>query len=129
MAAAANLQKVFTEALIAGLHEENRRRRPPTYGATKALAAQIENGAPIDVFVAADTATVQKLAARRLLVASTVHPYAIGQLVAVVQRKDAAHHPRRLEDLADPVMRKSPSPTRKPRLTALPRSRHSRGPG
>ena len=102
VAAAANLQKVFTEALIPAFEKKTGFAVLPTYGATKLLAVQLENGAPIDVFVAADTATVQKLAGERLLIASTVHTYAIGHLV-LWSRKEAAHHPVRLADLTDPV--------------------------
>jgi molybdate transport system substrate-binding protein len=99
VSAAANLQKVFTEALIPAFTKKTGVAVLATYGATKLLATQIENGAPIDVFVAADTVTPQKLASEKLLIASTVQPYAIGQLV-VWSRKEAAHHPSRLEDLA-----------------------------
>ncbi len=102
VAAAANLQKVFTDALLPAFEKKTGVAVVPTYGATKALAVQIENGAPIDVFVSADTATVQKLADERTLVASTVRPYAIGHLV-IWSRKDAPRHPSRLEDLADPA--------------------------
>lgn len=102
VAAAANLQKVFTEALLPAFLKKTGVAIVPTYGATKALATQIENGAPVDVFVAADTATVQKLAAERVVVASTVHPYAIGRLV-LWSSAQSAHHPSRLQDLADPV--------------------------
>jgi molybdate transport system substrate-binding protein len=100
VAAAANLQKVFTEALLPAFQKKTGVEVIPTFGATKALATQIENGAPIDVFVAADTVTVDKLASERLLVLSTVHPYVIGQLV-LWSRKDAPRHPSRVEDLAD----------------------------
>ncbi len=102
VAAAANLQKVFTDALLPAFTKATGVAVTPTFGATKGLAEQIENGAPIDVFVAADTPTVEKLAGERLLVATTVQPYAIGRLV-LWSRKDAPHHPRRLEDLADPA--------------------------
>ena len=100
VAAAANLQKVFTEALLPAFTKQTGVQVTPTFGATKALATQIENGAPIDVFVSADTTTVEKLAAERVVVASTVRPYAIGRLV-LWTRKDATHHPHRLQDLAD----------------------------
>lgn len=101
VAAAANLQKVFAEALLPAFTKKTGVPVTPTYGATKALATQIENGAPVDVFVAADTVTVQKLAGERMVIAGTVHPYAIGRLV-LWTRRDAARHPRRLQDLADP---------------------------
>ena len=100
VAAAANLQQVFT-AVLPAFTKKTGIAITPTFGATKALATQIENGAPIDVFVAADTVTVQKLAMERVVVASTVRPYAIGRLV-LWARKDAARHPHRLQDLADP---------------------------
>ena len=105
VAAAANLQKIFTEALIPAFNKKTGVPVQATYGATKLLATQIENGAPIDVFVAADTATPQKLLTEKFLVVGTVQPYAIGQLV-VWSRRDAAHHPSSLQDLASPVYAK-----------------------
>jgi len=105
VAAAANLQKVFTEALIPAFTKKTGVAVVPTFGATKQLAVQIENGAPIDVFVAADTATPQKLLSEKLLAIGTVQPYAIGQLV-VWSRRDAAHHPATVQDLASPIYAK-----------------------
>lgn len=102
VAAAANLQKVFTEALLPAFQKKTGVAVTPTFGATGALATQIENGAPIDVFVAADTAAVQKLASERVVVAGTVHPYAIGRLV-VWSSAQSARHPQRLQDLGDPA--------------------------
>ena len=102
VAAAANLQQVFTEALLPAFSKKTGIMVTPTYGATKVLALQVENGAPIDVFVGADTETVQKLAADKLVIANTVAPYAVGQLV-VWSRRDAARHPRTLADLAAPA--------------------------
>ena len=90
----------MTDALIPAFTKKTGVAVTPTFGATKALAAQIENGAPIDVFVAADTVTPQKLLAEKLLAMGTVQPYAVGKLV-VWSRKDAPRHPSRLEDLTD----------------------------
>ena len=105
VAAAANLQKVFTEALIPAFTKKTGVAVSPTFGATKLLATQIENGAPIDVFVAADTVTPQKLLSEKLLSVGTVQPYAVGQLV-VWSRKDAVHHPATVQDLASPIYAK-----------------------
>ena len=105
VSAAANLQKIFTEALLPAFTKKTGVPVQATYGATKLLATQIENGAPVDVFVAADTATPQKLLAEKLLAMGTVQPYAIGQLV-VWSRKDAAHHPASVQDLASPAYAK-----------------------
>ena len=105
VAAAANLQKVFTEALLPAFTKKTGTAVTPTFGATGALATQIENGAPIDVFVAADTATVQKLAAARVVVPASVHPYAIGRLV-LWSSAQAARHPKGIQDLVDPAYAK-----------------------
>ena len=105
VAAAANLQKVFTDALLPAFTKKTGVQVLPTYGATKLLATQIENGAPLDVFVAADTATPARLLAEKLLAFGTIQPYAVGQLV-VWSRKDAACHPQTLQDLASPVYAK-----------------------
>ena len=101
IAAAANLQKAMTEAIIPAFQKQTGEQITPTFGSTRLLATQIENGAPIDVFVAADTETPRALAAKGRLVPDTLRVYAVGKLV-IWSRKDAKHHPRRLQDLADP---------------------------
>jgi molybdate transport system substrate-binding protein len=50
-------------------------------GATGALAAQVANGAPFEVFLAADAATPAKLEKDGLAVAGTRRTYAVGRLV------------------------------------------------
>ena len=102
IAAAANLQKVMTEALIPAFQKKTGVTVTPTFGATTLLATQLRNGAPVDVFVSADTATTDLLAAQGFLVPDTRRVYAIGRLV-LWTRQEAAHHPRRLQDLADPA--------------------------
>src|ERR1700684_4483532 len=77
IAAAANLQKVLTDALIPAFKAKTGNTVTPTFGSTKLLAAQLENGAPVDVFVAADTPTVTGLATKGLLDGSTERVYAI----------------------------------------------------
>jgi molybdate transport system substrate-binding protein len=52
-----------------------------TFGATADLARQIENGAPFDVFVAADTVNVDRLQRQGLLASDTPQIYARGRLV------------------------------------------------
>jgi len=52
-----------------------------SFGATADLAKQIENGAPFDVFAAADTEHVEQLEAKGLLVPGTRALYARGRLV------------------------------------------------
>lgn len=105
VAAAANLQKVFTEALLPAFQKKTGVTVTPTFGATKQLAQQLGQGAPFDVFVSADTATVDKLAAQGLIVPGSARIYAIGKLV-LWTRRDARLHPRRLQDLANPAYAK-----------------------
>ena len=52
-----------------------------SFGGTADLAKQIENGAPFDVFAAADVAHVSALAQKGLITAGTVNSYARGSLV------------------------------------------------
>lgn len=102
VAAAANLQKVFTEALIPAFQKKTGATVTTTFGATKQLALQLGQGAPFDVFVAADRASVEKLAARGLIIPGSGRVYAIGRLV-LWTRRDSPRHPRKIQDLADPA--------------------------
>ncbi len=80
VAAAANLSDAFAE-----LGQEFTRRSGVrvvySFGATADLAKQIENGAPFDLFVAADVEHVDALARAGLLTEGTQALYARGRLV------------------------------------------------
>lgn len=102
VAAAANLQSVLTQALIPAFEKKTGAQVTATFGATQLLAAQLRNGLPADVFVAADTDTVDKLVASGILDARTKRVYAIGRLV-LWTRRDAKNHPKRLQELANPT--------------------------
>jgi molybdate transport system substrate-binding protein len=52
-----------------------------SFGSTGKLAAQIRNGAPFDVLLAADSASVQQLAQEQRVVAGTPFSYASGRLM------------------------------------------------
>jgi len=52
-----------------------------TVGSSGKLAAQIRQGAPYDIFLAADARRPQELASEGLILAGTVRTYAIGRLV------------------------------------------------
>ncbi len=105
VAAAANLQKVLTEALIPAFHKRTGALVTPTFGSTKLLATQLQNGAPEDVFLSADTETVAQLARSGTLVAGSTRVYAVGRLV-LWARRDAKDHPHAIGDLASPVYAK-----------------------
>jgi len=98
VAAAANLQTVFTSKIIPDFEAKTGITVTPVFGATKTLEQQLENGAPYEVFVSADTSTVTKLASEGLIDPSSEKAYAVGKLV-IWTRNDAAIHPKFLSDL------------------------------
>ncbi len=59
----------------------------PVFGSSGQLALQIEQGAPYDVFLSANKAFVEKLAAKGAVKANSVTPYTQGLLVLVSNRK------------------------------------------
>ncbi len=79
-----------------------------SYGSTAQLATQIENGAPFDVFAAADVEHVDSLVAAKRLESRVV--YALGQLVlwspkgAVGELKDLARPEIRYVAIAQPEL-------------------------
>lgn len=79
IAAAANLTSVFDE--IGKLFREQSGIDVVfSYGSTAQLAQQIENGAPFDLFAAADTEHVDRLIGKGRLLAKSRAVYAQGQL-------------------------------------------------
>ncbi len=81
IAAAANLQKVFDDEIIPAFAKKYKIDILPTYGATGLLAKQMENGAPYEVFVAADVKSVDKLVTESILDPKSEHIYVTGELV------------------------------------------------
>jgi len=80
VAAAANLSDSFAD-LARAFTAKTGIAATFNFGATGGLATQIENGAPYDVFAAADVEHVEGLKSRGLLVAATCARYARGRLV------------------------------------------------
>lgn len=72
-------------------------------GSTGTLAQQLKNGAPYDVFAAADVDTVERLVAEGLLEEDTQRSYAQGRLALVVNRESSLSLSS-LQDLADPAV-------------------------
>jgi molybdate transport system substrate-binding protein len=97
--AAASLSRALPE-LAARFEAETGTRVEPVLGATGTLAAQIEHGAPADVFLAADEASVRRLASAGVLRPASVRDYATGRLVVVW--RDGVAAPASLEALAEP---------------------------
>jgi molybdate transport system substrate-binding protein len=80
VAAAANLTDAFAE-IGPRFTTKTGIRAVFSFGATADLAKQIENGAPFDVFAAADTEHVEQLESKGLLTPGTRAIYARGRLV------------------------------------------------
>jgi molybdate transport system substrate-binding protein len=89
IAAASNLADAFTSI---GKAFTDQTQVPVTFnfGSTAQLAQQIDNGAPFDVFAAADTAHVDQLIAGGLIQPDTRRLYARGRLALWAPRWDTA---------------------------------------
>ncbi len=102
--AASDLQFAFAE--IGTLFEKQTGSKPVfAFGSSGNLASQIENGAPIDVFAAANAQFVDDLKSKNLIVEDSRRLYAIGRLVLAV-KKDAGLDIRSVEDLARPEVKR-----------------------
>lgn len=99
VAAAANLTDSFPE-LAQEFTRQTGIKVVLSLGSTADLAKQIENGAPFDVFAAADVAHVSALEAKGLMTSDTVRRFARGSLV--IWAVDASNFKlERVEDVAD----------------------------
>lgn len=75
------------------------------FGSTGDLGTQIANGAPADLFFAANAEAIDALAAKGLIVDSTRRVYAIGRLALIGRCVSAPCTPLALSDLARPATR------------------------
>jgi len=98
VAAAANLTDVFGEVGQA-FKSKTGVDAILSYGSTAELAQQIDNGAPFDLFVAADTEHVDALVSTRKLISGSRAVYALGQLALWMPNGEQSGV-RELKDLA-----------------------------
>ena len=75
------------------------------FGATGSLAQQIEQGAPVDLFAAANIGFVDELEQKGLVLPDTVQNYARGQIV-LWTRSDSPVKLEQIGDLAQPAIGK-----------------------
>ncbi|SDK17035.1 molybdate ABC transporter substrate-binding protein [Natronincola ferrireducens] len=97
IAAAASLRFAFEEIGMV-FEEETNTKVIFQFGSSGNLAQQIINGAPIDLFVAADTKFVEDLIENGDIIEETKNVYAIGRIVLAVNR-NANIEATTLEDL------------------------------
>jgi molybdate transport system substrate-binding protein len=100
VAAASSLTDAFTE-LGREFTARTGARVTVSFGATADLAKQIENGAPFDVFAAADLEHVDKLSNEGLLVPGTNRLFARGRLVLWIPQGSSLNV-NRIEDITSP---------------------------
>ncbi len=101
--AASDLQFALTE--LANQYQATTGRQVTvSFGATGNIATQIENGAPADVFFAADERFLANLEEKGLLGDHTRDLYATGRLV-ITSASSAAFEPKTLQDLTRPELR------------------------
>ena len=98
VAAAANLTDVFGE-IGRAFKAKTGVDVVFSYGSTAELAQQIDNGAPFDLFAAADTKHIDSLVKSRKLTADTQAIYALGQLALWIPKGEQSGI-RDLKDLA-----------------------------
>ena len=97
VAAAANLTDVFAEIRRA-FQARTAIEVIYSYGPTAELALQIDNGAPFDLFAAADTEHVDSLVSSRKLIADSRAVYGVGQLALWIPQGEKSGI-RELKDL------------------------------
>ena len=104
VAAASGLQFAFAE--IGTLFEEEIGGKVVfTFGSTGNLARQIENGAPIDIFAAANLDFVEDMISKGLLIAESQQLYALGRIVLASNRQ-AGLQLSTLKDLLRPEVKR-----------------------
>jgi molybdate transport system substrate-binding protein len=104
VAAAADLRFVLSE-IAATFEQDHRARVLLTFGSSGQLAAQIEQGAPFDLFFSADEAFVRQLVERAAVDRSSVTPYAIGRIVVWVRNDSTLDVRTGLRALLNPAVR------------------------
>ena len=98
VAAASDLAPAFEE-LGQGFEQETGTKVTFSFGSTGMLARQIENGAPVDLFAAANLEFIEQLERQGLIVPDTKALYARGRLT-LWTRADSALKFERIEALA-----------------------------
>lgn len=105
VAAAADLQFAFRD-VGARFEKETGKHVKLIFGSSGTFFAQIQNGAPFDVFFSADIDYPKRLDAAGLAEPRTYYPYATGKLVLWVPNQSKLDLNRGLQVLLDPGVQK-----------------------
>jgi molybdate transport system substrate-binding protein len=104
VAAASSLTGAFTE-MGKKFEEDNHCIVTFSFGSTGNLSEQIVNGAPFDVFAAADVSSVDDLGTKDFLLPHTNHVFTVGQ-IGIATLKDGTAQAQTIEDLLSPTIKK-----------------------
>jgi len=104
VAAASDLQSVLPD-IAQRFERASGARVTVSYGSSGTFFAQIQNGAPFDVFLSADVDYPRQLVGAGLADASTLQPYATGHLVLWARRESKIDLGRGLAALTDKQIR------------------------
>jgi molybdate transport system substrate-binding protein len=105
VAAAADLQFAFND-LAARFEKDTGKHVKLIFGSSGNFFAQIQNGAPFDLFFSADIDYPKRLEAAGLAEPGTFYPYATGKIVLWVPQESKLDLSRGLKVLLDPDIRK-----------------------
>ena len=105
VAAAADLQFAFQD-VAARFQKDTGHNVKTIFGSSGNFFAQIQNGAPFDVFFSADIGYPQKLEAAGLTESGTLYEYATGKIVLFAPKGSPLDLKRGLPVLLDPQVKK-----------------------
>ncbi len=104
IAAASDLSRAFTE-LGADFESAHNCIVTFSFGSTGTLSEQITNGAPFDLFAAANEKVIEDLDKNNLILSDTKYPYALGR-IGIAAQKDSTVSVVTLADLLKPEIKK-----------------------
>jgi molybdate transport system substrate-binding protein len=104
VAAASDLQATLP-VLVARFEKRTGRGVSVTYGSSGNFFAQIQNGAPFDVYLSADVDYPRRLEQQGLTAPGTVRQYAVGRLVLWTRKDSGIDLRRGLDVLPTPAVR------------------------
>jgi molybdate transport system substrate-binding protein len=105
VAAAADLQFAFQD-VVTRFQKDGGHNVKLIFGSSGNFFAQIQNGAPFDIFFSADIGYPQKLDAAALTEPGTLYEYAIGKIVLLAPKNSPLDLSRGLPVLLDPKVKK-----------------------
>jgi molybdate transport system substrate-binding protein len=105
IAAAADLQFVFQE-VATHFQKDSGHSVKTIFGSSGNFFAQVQNGAPFDIFFSADITYPQKLEAAGQAEPGTLYEYATGKIVLIVPKNSSLELKRGLIVLLDPQVKK-----------------------